>query len=80
MVRFDEKKALELYEQGKRDAEIAQAVGACKSSVYYWRMRRKLPSKHIRKKPPKPVSKLSIDAMAARNAGMTYGAWKTLGN
>lgn len=80
MVRFDEQKALELHKQGLYDAEIAKAVGASKTSVCYWRKRRGLESNFKVKRPEKPVSKLVLDAKAARAAGMTYGAWKTLGN
>lgn len=44
--RVDEEKALELYEAGLRDHEIAKAVGVSGNTVCNWRRRMGLPSKY----------------------------------
>jgi len=57
-ITFDETKALQLYEELKSDAEIAEMLGVPQSTIDSWRQRRKLPVIYQRPKPevkPKAV-------------------------
>ena len=76
---WDRLKALEMYQQGCTDLQIADAVGVSKSTISNWRSQHGLPpntgttkDKNHRK------SKLSLDAAEAKAAGMNYGQWKAL--
>lgn len=79
----DYTKVLELYYEGKTDQEIADHCGCVRATIGEWRRRQKLPAniaeREDRKKRAKKqndLTPLEQDAIAAREAGMTYGQYK----
>ena len=77
--KWDRKKAMELYNQGCTDLQIADATGAAISTIGNWRRERGLPANTGTKQDKTGrKSQLAIDAEAAQKAGMNYGAWKAL--
>ena len=83
-VSLDNNQAMELWKQGKADKEIAIALDVSLNSVRNFRHRNKLPINkadgtrvsHYPKKKEKYLTPLEKDAIAARQAGMTYGEYK----
>lgn len=79
VLKWDRQHAMELYDQGCTDLQIADATGAAKSSIATWRREKGLPpNTGVKKDKTGRKSQLAIDAEEARKAGMNYGAWKAL--
>ena len=82
---LDKEKAMELWDQGKMDKEICAECNVSEQTVKNWRHRNKLPINKAngtrsdcygRSRRKKHLSQLEMDAIAARQAGMTYGQYK----
>lgn len=83
---IDDSCAWHHYNLGKTDAEIAAACGVHKNTVANWRKRHMLsarvPQKQKKEAQPQHAKKeriltpLERDAVAAREAGLTYGKYK----
>lgn len=76
---------MQLYLEGKTDRQIADACRCSYRTIELWRQLRKLPTNRdaakgkAEEKPEKKVhyrTPLEEDAIAAREAGMTYGQYK----
>ena len=67
-IKWDTVKARELYDQGKRDTEIAQEVGVTPSTVAWWRHRHDLPTKY----PHRPINRNwdKVEARRLYNMGL----------
>jgi uncharacterized protein YjcR len=68
---------MKLYNQGLNDVEIAKRLGVDNTTVSRWRKNHGLPSNYregVQKS--EKMSGLTRDSVLARQAGMTYGAWK----
>lgn len=74
---LDAAAALDYYNRGFSDKDIADNCGVCRETIAKWRRSNGFPANH-----PQPVKKqrklspLVMDAIAAREAGMTYGQYK----
>lgn len=81
-VAINNEKALELWREGATDAELMYIFDVSISTVRKFRREYNLArneSDGVRKPLPKRqvhLSKLEKDAIAASEAGMTYGQWK----
>lgn len=75
---IDDRKALTWYNAGLTDQQIADNFGVHKETVRNWRRRMGLASHaaEVHKK-EKKLTPLERDAIAAREAGMTYGQYKS---
>lgn len=76
-VRLDKEMALDLYNRGLCDRDIAEECGVKSATVGEWRRKQGLPPN----KPPKPTGEMSSiarDNAEARRLGMNYGAYKGL--
>ena len=72
---FDKEHAMDLYQKGLSDKEIAEEMGAFVTNVGDWRRSAGLmPNK--RRTPVDKMSRLSREAFEARKNGMNYGAYK----
>lgn len=49
-TKWDQKRAMALFKEGKSDAEIAETVGTTQSAVYNWRIKNRL----LRQSDPSP--------------------------
>ncbi len=76
-IFLDKERAMELYNDGLCDRDIAEKCGVKSAAVGVWRRKAGLPPN----KPPKPVyemSPIARDNAEARRLGMNYGAYKGL--
>jgi uncharacterized protein YjcR len=81
-IKIDEVRAMELYQMGMNDAEMAKKLEVSTCTVSNWRKRHSLRANYlISRKPKKPetMSKLVQDSVLCRKVGMTYGEWKANG-
>ena len=79
---LDKELALQLYNEGRCDREIAADCGVAERTVGDWRRKMKLPSHPDPRKKEEASSPhrstLSQDALEARKRGMTYGQYKVM--
>lgn len=77
-AHIDQRVARELYEKGLSDPKIGEALGVSKSVISGWRKRNSLPPniECTHRKRPRQLTPLERDAIAAREAGLTYGQYK----
>lgn len=76
-VILDKEMAMDLYNQGLCDRDIADECGVKPGCVGEWRRKQGL----LPNKPPKPLDEMSPiarDNAEARRLGMNYGAYKGL--
>ena len=76
-IFLDKEMAMDLYNQGLCDRDIAEECGVKVACVGEWRRKAGLPPH----KPPKPLDEMSPiarDNAEARRLGMNYGAYKAL--
>ena len=66
--------AVDLYEEGYTDAEMAKKLGVTPSGVVDWRRRMGLPPN--KKRDRRKLTPLERDAAEAKKRGMTYGQYK----
>lgn len=81
---FDRERAMALWLEGATDEEIMAEMDVTISPIRKWRaannLQRNKPTgvekKPVKKKPAKKLTNLERDAIAAREAGLTYGQYK----
>lgn len=76
-IFLDKERAMDLYNQGLCDRDIADECGVKPGCVGEWRRKQGLPPN----KQPKPLDEMSPiarDNAEARRLGMNYGAYKGL--
>lgn len=76
-IVLDKKRALELYNQGKSDGEIAEELYVTSMTVGNWRRLLRLPANRVVKK-QKQKSRLAEMATEARAHGMNYGMYMAM--
>ena len=67
--------AKQLYDMGLPDREIAHCCGVSSSTVLRWRHAKGLPPNYDFERATGPEEQLTIDAVAARKHGMSYGQY-----
>lgn len=75
--KLDPELAMELYDEGLNDPQIAEEMGVSKGTVFNWRKSIGLdPHCKANGKKPQSHSNPSKDAFEAHKLGMTYGQYK----
>lgn len=59
--KFDTEKAMELYQQGKNDSKISEAVGVALNTIYQWRTGNDLPANRTRREKEHTVEDRKIN-------------------